>query len=131
MWLFKEVQAIYIVLYAILCDVLNHPHGTELVHVVLYFTCLSAFPSASSFAHCQINIFSCFIVLIYRTVFLRKMFLKKNTDSFCKSYVKTRFHAHFVPFPYGVWERMWNSIVSVADHRLFIYSVLCLLRDSL
>ena len=27
----------------------------------------------------------------------------------------------FALFPYGVWERMWNSIVSVFDHCLFIY----------
>ena len=26
-----------------------------------------------------------------------------------------------VPFPFGVWGRMWNSIVSVPDHCLFIY----------
>ena len=26
-----------------------------------------------------------------------------------------------VPFPFGVWGRMWNSIVSVPDHYLFIY----------
>ena len=26
-----------------------------------------------------------------------------------------------VPFPIGVQGRMWNSIVSVADHCLFIY----------
>ena len=25
----------------------------------------------------------------------------------------------FVPFPYGVWRRMWNSIVSVPGHCLF------------
>ena len=28
-----------------------------------------------------------------------------------------------VPFPYGVWERMWNSIVPVPDHRNFFYCV--------
>ena len=27
----------------------------------------------------------------------------------------------FVPFPYGVWGRKWNSIVSVPDHCHFIY----------
>ena len=27
----------------------------------------------------------------------------------------------FVPFPYGVWERTWNSIVPVPNHCLFIY----------
>ena len=26
-----------------------------------------------------------------------------------------------VPFPYGIWGRMWNSNVSVPDHCLFIY----------
>ena len=26
-----------------------------------------------------------------------------------------------VPFPFGVQGRMWNSIVSVPDHCLFIY----------
>ena len=26
-----------------------------------------------------------------------------------------------VPFPFGVWDRVWNSIVSVPDHCLFIY----------
>ena len=26
-----------------------------------------------------------------------------------------------VPFPCGAWDRMWNSIVSVPDHCLFIY----------
>ena len=26
-----------------------------------------------------------------------------------------------VPFPFGVWGRMWNSIVSVPDHCLFVY----------
>ena len=26
-----------------------------------------------------------------------------------------------VPFPFGVWGRMWNLIVSVPDHCLFIY----------
>ena len=26
-----------------------------------------------------------------------------------------------VPFPYGVWGRMWNSILSVSDHCLVIY----------
>ena len=26
-----------------------------------------------------------------------------------------------VPFPFGIWGRMWNSIVSVFDHYLFIY----------
>ena len=26
-----------------------------------------------------------------------------------------------VSFSFGVWGRMWNSIVSVADHCLFIY----------
>ena len=26
-----------------------------------------------------------------------------------------------VPFPFGVWGRMWNSIVSVPDHCLCIY----------
>ena len=26
-----------------------------------------------------------------------------------------------VPFPFGVWGRVWNSIVSVPDHCLFIY----------
>ena len=26
-----------------------------------------------------------------------------------------------VPFPFGVLDRMWNSIVSVPDHCLFIY----------
>ena len=25
-----------------------------------------------------------------------------------------------VPFPFGVWGRMWNSIVSVPNHGLFI-----------
>ena len=25
------------------------------------------------------------------------------------------------PFPFGVWGRMWNSIVSVPDHCLFTY----------
>ena len=29
-----------------------------------------------------------------------------------------------VPFPFGVWGRMWNSIVSVSDHCLFIYFAL-------
>ena len=29
-----------------------------------------------------------------------------------------------VPFPFGVWGRMWNSIVSVPDHCLFL-STLC------
>ena len=28
-----------------------------------------------------------------------------------------------VPFPFGVYGRMWNSIVSVLDHCLFIYFV--------
>ena len=28
-----------------------------------------------------------------------------------------------VPFPFGVWGRMWNSIVSVPDYCLFIYFV--------
>ena len=28
----------------------------------------------------------------------------------------------FVPLPFGVWGRMWNSIVSAPDHCLFIYS---------
>ena len=27
----------------------------------------------------------------------------------------------FVPLPYGIWGRDWNSIVSVPDHCLFIY----------
>ena len=27
-----------------------------------------------------------------------------------------------VPFPYGVWGRTWNSIVSIPDHCLFIYT---------
>ena len=27
-----------------------------------------------------------------------------------------------VPFPFGVWGRMWNLIVLVPDHCLFIYS---------
>ena len=27
-----------------------------------------------------------------------------------------------VPFPFGVWGRMWISLVSVPDHCLFIYS---------
>ena len=34
------------------------------------------------------------------------------------------FHAIFivcVPFPFGVWERMWNWIVSLPDYCLFIY----------
>ena len=26
-----------------------------------------------------------------------------------------------IPFPYGVWGRKWNLIVSVPDHCLFIY----------
>ena len=26
-----------------------------------------------------------------------------------------------VPFPFAVWDRMWNSIVSVSDHYLFVY----------
>ena len=26
-----------------------------------------------------------------------------------------------VPFPFGVWGRMWNSIVSIPDHCLYIY----------
>ena len=26
-----------------------------------------------------------------------------------------------VPFPFGAWERVWNSNVSVPDHCLFIY----------
>ena len=26
-----------------------------------------------------------------------------------------------VPFPFGVWGRLWNSIVSVPNHSLFIY----------
>ena len=30
-----------------------------------------------------------------------------------------------VPFPFGVWGRMWNSIVSVPDHCLFIYVSIC------
>ena len=29
------------------------------------------------------------------------------------------------PFPIGVWGRMWNSIVSVPDHCLFIYLAYC------
>ena len=29
-----------------------------------------------------------------------------------------------VPFPFGVWGRMWNSIVSVPDHCLFMYLTL-------
>ena len=29
-----------------------------------------------------------------------------------------------VPFPFGVFGRMWNSIESVPDHCLFIYSAL-------
>ena len=28
-----------------------------------------------------------------------------------------------VPFPFGVWGGVWNSIVSVPDHCLFIYFV--------
>ena len=28
-----------------------------------------------------------------------------------------------VPFPSGVWVKMWNSIVSVPDHCLFVYIV--------
>ena len=28
-----------------------------------------------------------------------------------------------VPFLFGVWDRMWNSIVSVFDHCRFIYFV--------
>ena len=28
-----------------------------------------------------------------------------------------------VPYPFGVWNRIWNSIVSVPDHFLFIYFV--------
>ena len=31
-----------------------------------------------------------------------------------------------VPFPRGVWDRMWNSIVSVPDHCRFIYFVILL-----
>ena len=27
-----------------------------------------------------------------------------------------------VLFPFGVWGRIWNSVVSVPDHCLFIYS---------
>ena len=35
----------------------------------------------------------------------------------------------FLPFPYGVCGRMWNSIVvSVPDQSLFIYNVLCFLH---
>ena len=26
-----------------------------------------------------------------------------------------------VPFPFGVWDRMWNSIVSIPEHCLCIY----------
>ena len=26
-----------------------------------------------------------------------------------------------VPFPFSVWGRMWNSLLSVPDHCLFIY----------
>ena len=35
-----------------------------------------------------------------------------------------------VPFPFGVWGRMWNSIVSVPDHCLFylLYVNLILVR---
>ena len=29
-----------------------------------------------------------------------------------------------VPFPFGVWGKVWNSIVSVPDHCLFIYMVM-------
>ena len=28
-----------------------------------------------------------------------------------------------LPFPYGVWGRMWNSFVSVPDHCLFIFFI--------
>ena len=28
-----------------------------------------------------------------------------------------------VPFPFGVWDRVWNLIVSVPDHSIFIYLV--------
>ena len=31
-----------------------------------------------------------------------------------------------VPFPVGVWGRMWNSIVPVPDHCLFFYVTLYL-----
>ena len=30
-----------------------------------------------------------------------------------------------IPFPFGVWGRIWNSIVSVPDHCLFIYVFIC------
>ena len=29
-----------------------------------------------------------------------------------------------ITFPFGVWGRMWNSIVSVPDHRLFFYFII-------
>ena len=35
--------------------------------------------------------------------------------------VFVRIQAYSNPFPIGVWGRVWNSIVSVPDHCLFIY----------
>ena len=35
-----------------------------------------------------------------------------------------------VPFQFCVWGRVWNSVASVPDHRLFIYSV-CWFKKSL
>ena len=34
-----------------------------------------------------------------------------------------------VPFPFGVWGRVWNSIVSIPDHCHFIY-LLSLVQQS-
>ena len=34
------------------------------------------------------------------------------------------------PFPFGVWGRMWNSIVSVPDHCLVIYFIFTISRNS-
>ena len=34
-----------------------------------------------------------------------------------------------VPFPCGVWDRVWNSIVSVPSHCIFIYLLKCKNKD--
>ena len=36
-------------------------------------------------------------------------------------YIMDRTMCAYFPFPFGVWGRMWNSIVSVPDHCLITY----------
>ena len=65
---------------------------------------------------------ACIILFIFDHLFIFRIALRPSAAKELTSWLSTYAILLCVPFPFGVWGRMWNSIVSVPDQCLFIYT---------